>query len=422
MAPPPSIESDPIFLHAMDQDHLTDLQSEFILSTRSVKRNDGGELRKGEELRDKIVDMYTPSMLFCPELLRHPALHQSSLTLLLKRVVSMPIDATQRSVINLSQGLHVDSGATSIAVRFAQDYERSFALSHGDMPVPTSTGSGGRSRGRGRSPRASEGGSQHGGGDINKDDVRASRGHDGHAAGDGSAGEHEFGISASDGDRNSHVAAKAARDVSVRFKDERAKFGGTKDQWWLDFVSTYNLVCRDYALSPRLKLQFLHNLLTGAVKVFLLDKVLPVTSTYEDAVDHVHKEYHPVVQKEQMKNDLSNLRLSYLVGKGMTVDLALVEVYKRVSSRSTMVPAADQGEEHRVAFFRGAVIGCTWAAEPLSRIATDNLLFQQLYAELSSSLSLSRERANAVARDRILSGSKSVADDTADIMFQGQGQ
>jgi len=102
----------------------------------------------------------------------------------------------------------------------------------------------------------------------------------------------------------------------------------------------YNLVCRYYALSARLKLQFLHNLLTSAAKVFLLDMVLPVASTYEDAVDHVHREYRPVVQQEQMKNDLSNLRVIYLVGKGMAVDVALVEVYKRVSSRSRMVPAA----------------------------------------------------------------------------------
>jgi len=110
MAPPPSIESKPIFLHAMDQDHITDLQSDFTLSIRAVERDDDGELRKGEELRNKIVDPDTPSILFCQELLRHPALHQSFLTLLLKREVSMPIESTQRSVINLAQGLYVDSG------------------------------------------------------------------------------------------------------------------------------------------------------------------------------------------------------------------------------------------------------------------------------------------------------------------------
>jgi len=405
----------------MDQYHLTDLQCYFILSIRAVKRDDGGELRKGEALQNKIVDLSTPSTLFGPELLRHPALHQSLSTLLLKRKVSMQIDFSQRSVMNIAQGLHVDSGATSVVIRFVCAYERTFALRYGDMPVLTSTSSGGRSRGRGRSPRrcaqASEGCSQNDGDDTDKDDVRASRVHDGHAPVDGGAGEHEFGISANSGEKSSHVAAKSARDVSVRLKGEGAKFGGTKDQWWTDFVSTYNLVCRDYALCPRLKLQFLHNLLTGAAKVFLLKKVLPVVSTYEDAVDHVHREHHPVVQQEQVKNDLCNPRVSYLVGKGMTVDLALVEVYKRVSNRSRMVPAAYHFVEHRVAFLRGAVIRYTWAAEPLSRIATHNLSFQKLYAELSPSLSLSRESATAVARDRTLSGSGSVADGTADIMF-----
>jgi len=161
--------------------------------------------------------------------------------------------------------------------------------------------------------------------------------------------------------------------------------------------------------------------LTGAAKVFVLEKVLPVASPYEDAVDHVHREYHPVVQQEQMKNDHRNLRVSYLVIKGMTMDLALVEVYKRVSSRSRLVPAEYQGEELRVAFLRGAGIGYTWAAETLSPIATHNLSFQQLYAKLSSSLSFIRESTNAVARDRILSGSGSVADDSTDIMFQRQG-
>ena len=79
-----------------------------------------------------------------------------------------------------------------------------------------------------------------------------------------------------------------------------------------------------------MKLKFLHNLLTGAAKVFLLGKVFPVASTYEDALDHVHRDYHLVVHQEQMRNDLSTVRVSYLVGKGMTVDLAVVKVYKRV--------------------------------------------------------------------------------------------
>jgi len=102
--------------------------------------------------------------------------------------------------------------------------------------------------------------------------------------------------------------------------------------------------------------------------------------------------------------------------------MALVEVFNRVSRKSRTVPEAYQGKEHRFASLRGAFIGCTCAVKPQSSIATHNLSFQQPYAKLSWSLSLSRESANAVARDRIISGSGSVADGTAGIMFQGQGQ
>jgi len=122
MAPPPIIESKPIFLDAMDQDQLTDLQSDLTLRIRAVERDEGGDFRTGGEQRNETVDLYTPSMLFFPELFWHPALHQSLLKLLLRLEVSMQIDSSQRSVINLVQGLYVDAGATSGAVRFVPDY------------------------------------------------------------------------------------------------------------------------------------------------------------------------------------------------------------------------------------------------------------------------------------------------------------
>jgi len=56
-----------------------------------------------------------------------------------------------------------------------------------------------------------------------------------------------------------------------------------------------------------LKLKFLQNVLAGVAKVSLLETFFPFANTYEDAVNRVDREYHPVVQKEPMKNDLSNL-------------------------------------------------------------------------------------------------------------------
>jgi len=98
-----------------------DLKSDCTLSIRSVVLDDGGELSKGGELRRKIFYRYMQAMLFCEELWRHPVVHQSFLILLLEKEVNMKIDSTQRSVINLAQGLFVDSGATFGAVRFVYD-------------------------------------------------------------------------------------------------------------------------------------------------------------------------------------------------------------------------------------------------------------------------------------------------------------
>lgn len=76
-------------------------------------------------------------------------------------------------------------------------------------------------------------------------------------------------------------------------------------------------------------------------------------------------------------------------------------------------------------FLRNATVGLSWATEPLSRIATHNLDFQQLYGELEAALHLKNEAKVAVMRDSVTTGRrKANADDTVvpGIMFLGQGR
>ena len=47
------------------------------------------------------------------------------------------------------------------------------------------------------------------------------------------------------------------------------------------------------------------------------------------------------------------------------------------------------------------MVGCEWATEPLSRIATHILSFPQLYRELEAAHELSKEVKMAVLRDKI---------------------
>lgn len=70
-------------------------------------------------------------------------------------------------------------------------------------------------------------------------------------------------------------------------------------------------------------------------------------------------------------------------------------------------------------------MGHTWVTDPLSRIATHGLTFQQLYGELEAAMHLEREAKRAIIQDN--AGSSTLVRSESKeaipgIMFEGQGQ
>lgn len=64
--------------------------------------------------------------------------------------------------------------------------------------------------------------------------------------------------------------------------------------------------------------------------------------------------------------------------------MELDKEYKFILKLSIQVPISHKGDAHRIEFHRGAVIGAYWYREPLSRVATNDLNFKQLYGELEA--------------------------------------
>lgn len=73
--------------------------------------------------------------------------------------------------------------------------------------------------------------------------------------------------------------------------------------------------------------------------------------------------------------------------------------YKVITKLSRQGPASHRGDAHKVEFLRNAVVGSGWSHEPLSRVATDGVSFQQLYGELEAALQLQKEAKQAMLRD-----------------------
>lgn len=179
---------------------------------------------------------------------------------------------------------------------------------------------------------------------------------------------------------------RTAHNVAMRLKDSDAKFHGDLEQCWHEYVDSYNQLSQDYNLSDKQKRQYLHNLLLRDALRFYLDQVQPFTVTYQQAIDAIHREFNSAVRQARVKNHLNSLRVSAFVSTGIEISIALSNVYKTILKLSRQCPPSHRGDAHRIEFLRQAVVGFSWSHEPLSRVPTQNLSFQQLYSELEASL------------------------------------
>ena len=113
------------------------------------------------------------------------------------------------------------------------------------------------------------------------------------------------------------------------------------------------------------------------------------------------------------------------LGENQDEGEALAKVYKIIIKLSPQVPISQRGNAHRIEFLRNAVVGYVWATEPLSRIASQGLSFQQLYGELEAALQLSKEAKIAAMRDRMESRRSQADQDEPNIvgiLYTGQGK
>ena len=191
----------------------------------------------------------------------------------------------------------------------------------------------------------------------------------------------------------------------------------------MEYVDDYLQVCRDYNLSPPQRLQFLHNLLRGDAKRYYLDKIDGYATSFQQAIQMLEEEYNSPVRQTRVKNYLNSLRVTAFAAEGKEMSAALALTYKSIIKLSRQAPRSHQGDAHKVEFLRNAVIGMSWSSEPLSRVATHQLTFQQLYSELEAALQLDKESKLAVIRDRAQLNQRSVPHDSSTgILYTGQGR
>lgn len=364
----------PPFLANLKQEDLSVLNARLkglVLSLRSL---DPGV--SGSTLKKLVAEMFPPGVLFDEDIREFPNIYLELRNFLEQRAVILPQHSSRRTMMTLSHNLYEEAEDRAAAIEITN-----LIIAHSRR---------GRSATARNEPQESESASQ---------DARSNNYH--------------------------NSPEKTAHNVAMRLKDQDKKFTGELGECWSEFVDHYVQVCNDYSLTQNQRLLLMHNILSKDAQRFYLDRVRDYASTFEQAVNMIEMEYNSPVRQTRVKNYLSNLRVSKLVNDGAEVSIALAKVYRQIINLSRQVPASHHGEAHRIEFLRRAVVGYDWSREPLSRVATHSLTFQQLYGELEAAVQLDKESKLANLQDRASSvGDQGVESDggIASINYAGQGR
>lgn len=116
------------------------------------------------------------------------------------------------------------------------------------------------------------------------------------------------------------------------------------------------------------------------------------------------------------------LQIANLMDPNNDAGITLANVYKAILETSRQVPVSHRADAHRVEFLHRALIVQEWVRDPLLRVATNELTFQELYSELEAAVQLDKklQLANAMERMTKYSNISTNADGVVPINFSGQ--
>lgn len=424
---------------------MSEMQQGLIMAVRALTADAEEDQVTGEELRAQLADLYPPTVLLGPDMMRQPFIHQQLLAWLRTHEVYLGGTEDMRSVKRLAATLYPAGGDKVAAQQILANIDNcneslcryatapgAYGRTAGPEGFVSTPPSGARSAALADASAASDDRDDVPPPNLGTQDARsglpplASFGrpaNQGNVAGGRpqiDLGPTHSGHGADSMDATDNTLAHR---ISLRFKDSSSKFSGDPNECLDDFVADYELVCRDYGLSRMQMLRYFYNLLSGDAKRFYLNELVHVVDTYDSMVMRLRNEYHSDVRQSQARNKLASLRMKAFESKGMSVEAALTSTYQAVLTGSKLLPPSHSGEVFRVEYLRDAVVGYDWATEPLSRVSTHKLGFQKLYGELQAALFQHQEAKRARIQDAA-SGVVTKMDDDNEVstFYQGQGR
>ena len=178
--------------------------------------------------------------------------------------------------------------------------------------------------------------------------------------------------------------------INVRFKNRESKYSGTDEEHLQDYIDAYLATSEDYKLTPRQKLQYLHNLFRGDALRFYNANVRNRATAFGEAISMIFSHFNSPDVQQRVKADLSTLSLKQFAEKEGSMAKGLSSLAAYIANRVPQCPPCFRSESNKVDFLKQAVLDQPWAREILVRIKPSTE-FQPLYTELANALQLNQE-------------------------------
>lgn len=193
---------------------------------------------------------------------------------------------------------------------------------------------------------------------------------------------------------------KTAHNMALRFKDEKSKFTGAIGESWSDYLNEYLYACNDYSVTNDKRLQYLYHILKDDAKNFYNDNIKGKVSSFQETCAIMNDEYNSFTRQSRIRNHLNRLRVTEYMTKGHNDTQALELVHRTICKLHKQGPLSYRSEAHKIDYLRNAVMGMTWARDPLCRIAPMQLTYQQLYSQLEASIQQMKDEKTVMLSDR----------------------
>jgi hypothetical protein len=128
----------------------------------------------------------------------------------------------------------------------------------------------------------------------------------------------------------------------------------------------------------------------------------------------MEQEYNSVARQNRIANYLRTLRVTKFIIADRNSSDALEKIHNKISKLALQGPLYCQTEMHRIEYLCFAVIGMTWAKDPLSRASAGGMDYQELFSQLEASIPQERDEKAARMRDLAYSGAPRNASEKAD--------